>query len=97
MRLRKSGTSSATYLLMFMSRSVRIMRYTCGRQAGAAGEAVPHSTGAQQVRPRLRLAALIRRCPTPPPALLTSLFSGLARLEAPAVRSTLRMLRRPKS
>ena len=28
MRLVKSGTSSATNLLMFMSRNVRIMRYT---------------------------------------------------------------------
>lgn len=28
-KLRNRGTSSATYLLMFMSRSVRMSRYTC--------------------------------------------------------------------
>lgn len=54
MRDRKRGTSSATNLDMFMSRSVRITRYV-------------------------------------------SLFSGLARLEEPMVRSTDRMLRSPKS
>jgi hypothetical protein len=31
MRLRNKGTSSATNLLMFMSRRQRIMRYTCGQ------------------------------------------------------------------
>lgn len=33
MRLRNKGTSSAMYLLMFMSRRVRIMRYTYGTRA----------------------------------------------------------------
>ena len=54
MRDRNRGTSSATNLDMFMSRSVRMTRYT-------------------------------------------SLFSGLARLLLPMVRSTDRMLRSPKS
>jgi hypothetical protein len=34
---RKSGTSSATNLDMFMSRSVRIMRKTCGAGGGPEG------------------------------------------------------------
>ena len=51
---RKSGTSSATNLDMFMSRRVRMARYT-------------------------------------------SDLSGLSRLDEPMVRSTERMLRRPKS
>jgi hypothetical protein len=105
MRLRNSGTSSATYLLMFMSRSVRIRRYTCNsnRHIKCDKDPCPHPLAksapaqgncagcwwAEQVGHTKHRKDMF--------ALPTSLLSGLARLEAPAVRRTLRMFLRPKS
>ena len=77
---RKSGTSSATNLDIFMSRSVRIISSVSDlrhRQVGQQGECCE----GQQALCKESRAHL----------------SGLARLLAPAVRSTDRMLRSPKS
>lgn len=109
MRERKSGTSSATNLLMFMSRSVRIMRKTSELEEGVAkwvrGQACrPDPATAElplatpcRTRKTTQHAARTGALPAAPHPHPQPHLSGLARLEAPAVRSTERMLRSPKS
>ena len=101
---RNSGTSSATNLDMFMSRKHRIIRKTSDLQQNRPcnDTLLIYSAALQIIAHADILNSNIARCTLSGAASqrqlqLWAYLSGLARLAAPAVRSTERMLRRPKS